>query len=70
MSWTAGLWTCSQIRYRWGHSGIYLINIKKENMLYGPRENFHIEFRRISQQAFAYKIFFIWSGDLLFKSML
>ena len=30
MSWTAGLWICSQMRYRWGHSGIYLINIKKK----------------------------------------
>ena len=38
----------------------YLINV---NMLYGLSETFFIEFHRNSQQAFAYIIFFILSGD-------
>ena len=41
----------------------YYINLKIENMLYGLWENFYIEFHRNSQQAFAYIIFFILSGD-------
>ena len=41
----------------------YLIKIKIENILYGLWENFYIEFHRNSQQAFAYIIFSILSGD-------
>ena len=48
----------------------YLINIKIKNMLYGLWENVYIKFHRNSQQAFAYIISFILSGDSLYKLLL
>ena len=48
----------------------YSININIENMFYGLWENFYVKFHRNSQQAFAYIISFILSGDSLYKSLL
>ena len=48
----------------------YLINIKIEDMLYELWGNFYIEFHGIFQQGFGYIIFFILSGDKLYKSLL
>ena len=39
---TVGLWICSQMRYRWSYSGLYLIYIKKESTLHALWEKNYV----------------------------